>query len=64
MMLPDHPTPVKLKTHTSDPVPFAMFGTGIDPDDVTVFTERSARSGSMLGKKGSDLMRIFLRPDW
>ena len=60
MILPDHPTPVKLKTHTADPVPFAIAGTGIEPDDVTVFTERSAKSGSAGNKKGSDLMRMFL----
>ncbi len=60
LIMPDHPTPVKLKTHTADPVPFAMAGTGIDPDDVTVFTERSAKSGSMGLKKGSDLLRMLL----
>ena len=60
MILPDHPTPVKLKTHTADPVPFAIAGTGIEPDEVTVFTERSAKSGSKGVQKGSDLMRIFL----
>ena len=63
MIIPDHPTPVKLKTHTSDPVPFAMCGTGIEPDEVTVFTERAAKVGSMGLKKGSDLMRILLSKD-
>ncbi|MDD3089553.1 MAG: cofactor-independent phosphoglycerate mutase [Candidatus Omnitrophica bacterium] len=38
LLLPDHPTPIKLRTHTSDPVPFAMAGKGIEPDDVTIFT--------------------------
>jgi 2,3-bisphosphoglycerate-independent phosphoglycerate mutase len=63
MIMPDHPTPVKLKTHTAEPVPFAIAGTGIEPDEVTVFTERSAKSGSMGVKKGSDLMRILLSRD-
>jgi 2,3-bisphosphoglycerate-independent phosphoglycerate mutase len=64
MILPDHPTPVKLRTHTSDPVPFAMAGAGIEPDEVTVFTERSAKAGSMGVVKGSDLMKKLLTKEW
>ena len=60
LILPDHPTPVKRRTHTGDPVPFAMAGKGIAPDEVTVFTERSAKAGSMRVGKGSDLMGILL----
>ncbi len=63
MILPDHPTPVKKRTHTSDPVPFAMAGKGILPDDVAVFSEKSARAGSLKLEKGSDLMSIFLKED-
>ncbi len=63
MVIPDHPTPVKLRTHTADPVPFAICGTGIEPDDVTVFTEKAAKFGSMGIKKGSDLMKILLSKD-
>ncbi|MFQ5952513.1 MAG: cofactor-independent phosphoglycerate mutase [Candidatus Omnitrophota bacterium] len=60
LILPDHPTPIKKRTHTSDPVPFAMAGPGITPDDVTVFTERSAKAGSVKLEKGSELMRMLL----
>ncbi len=60
LILPDHPTPVEKRTHTSVPVPFAMAGKGIEPDDVTVFNERSAKAGSMKIEKGSDLMKMFL----
>lgn len=38
MLMPDHPTPIRLKTHTSDPVPFAVYGKG--KDDVLVYTEK------------------------
>jgi 2,3-bisphosphoglycerate-independent phosphoglycerate mutase len=42
-VLPDHPTPIRKKTHTSDPVPFVVRGKG---RDVTVrFTEREAEKG-------------------
>ena len=60
LILPDHPTPVKKRTHTADPVPFAMSGEGITPDDVTVFTERSAKAGSVSLKQGAELMKMLL----
>ncbi|MFC1570335.1 cofactor-independent phosphoglycerate mutase [Candidatus Omnitrophota bacterium] len=56
LILPDHPTPVAKRTHTSEPVPFAMAGKGISPDDVTVFSEKSSKAGSMGQRVGSDLM--------
>lgn len=61
MVLPDHPTPIKKRTHTSDAVPVAMAGKGIEPDEVTVFTERSAKAGSLGVKLGSDLMGTLIR---
>ncbi|MFH1797907.1 MAG: cofactor-independent phosphoglycerate mutase [Candidatus Omnitrophota bacterium] len=60
LILPDHPTPVAKRTHTAEPVPFAMAGTGISADDVMVFTEKSAKAGSMAIDKGSDLMKLLL----
>ena len=42
MVLPDHPTPVAKRTHTSTPPPFCMAGTGINPDRTTCFTEAEA----------------------
>ncbi len=60
LILPDHPTPVKKRTHTADPVPFAMEGKGIEPDNVTVFSENAAKAGSMHIENGSELMEIFL----
>jgi len=60
LVLPDHPTPVSKRTHTSDAVPFAMAGTGIQPDDVSVFTEKAAQAGSMKVEKGSELIKLLL----
>lgn len=44
-ILPDHPTPWKLKTHTRDAVPFLIWYPGITPDDVTQYDEIAARKG-------------------
>jgi len=43
-VLPDHPTPIRCRTHTADPVPFAVLGKG--KDGVKGFSEREARKGS------------------
>ncbi len=64
LLLPDHPTPIKKRTHTADPVPFAMCGRGISPDDVTVFTERSAKAGSLGLIKGAELMGLMLSSEF
>lgn len=39
-VLPDHPTPIDIKTHTMTPVPFAIYSTKIeDPDETQAFSE-------------------------
>lgn len=43
-VLPDHPTPLRIKTHTADPVPFAILGKG--KDDTRSFSEREGMKGS------------------
>lgn len=42
-VLPDHPTPIRVKTHTRNPVPFVVRGKGTD--DTTRLTEREAAHG-------------------
>lgn len=44
-LLPDHPTPWKLKTHTRDEVPFVIYRPGNTPDNVTKYDEESAKYG-------------------
>lgn len=46
-ILPDHPTPISLKTHTHDPVPYSMFSTSNSSDDVTKYDEFSVKKGVM-----------------
>lgn len=39
-LLPDHPTPIDIKTHTMTPVPFAIYSTSIkQPDETEIFSE-------------------------
>ena len=44
-VLPDHPTPCAIRTHTSTPVPFLIYKPGTAPDEVTCFDEFSVQNG-------------------
>ena len=44
-VMPDHPTPVELRTHVDEPVPFLIWHPGIQPDSVTHYDEESCASG-------------------
>jgi len=62
LVLPDHPTPVSIKTHTRDPIPFAVYRTdNADPDGVETFDEESVKKGSMGLVKASDLIGIIVK---
>ena len=56
-VLPDHPTPVRYKTHTMDPVPFALLGKG--RDGVAAFSERDAAKGSFGLMQAPDLLTLL-----
>ncbi len=58
-LLPDHPTPISLRTHVTDPVPFALYAPGKRGDGMA-FDESSARSGSLGLLEGGDLMHLLL----
>ena len=45
-VLPDHPTPVEVRTHVSEPVPFLIYYKGIEPDSVTSYDEVSCVGGA------------------
>ena len=53
-VLPDHPTPIRAKTHTRDPVPFAVLGK--DTDGAMEFSEMAARSGGLGTKSAVDFL--------
>ncbi len=57
LLLPDHPTPVKVRTHVSEPVPFAILG--IKRDDVKTYSERSCAKGKFGLINGINLMKVL-----
>jgi 2,3-bisphosphoglycerate-independent phosphoglycerate mutase len=44
-ILPDHPTPCAIRTHTRDPIPFLIWHKDIEPDSVQTYDEFAARNG-------------------
>jgi 2,3-bisphosphoglycerate-independent phosphoglycerate mutase len=59
IVLPDHATPIALKTHVDDPIPFAVWGTGIAPDAMERYCEKEAEKGSFGTKKGHELLPLL-----
>lgn len=60
-ILPDHPTPCKLKTHTREAVPFTIWYPGIAPDAVNVYDEFDAANGAFGKLHGNQFIHEFMK---
>ena len=60
-VLPDHPTPCEIRTHTRKPVPFSIYSPANTPDKVTVYDEFSVEDGAFGLLKGDEFIREFLK---
>ena len=59
-VIPDHPTPCELRTHTHDPVPFIIYNRGVEPDKVTEYNEESTKKGFYGILKGDEFIKALL----
>lgn len=60
MVLPDHPTPVSIKTHSGESIPCVMYKKGDDNHNGYVYTEACAEKNGQVRTVGHELMREFL----
>jgi 2,3-bisphosphoglycerate-independent phosphoglycerate mutase len=60
LITPDHPTPLRTKTHSHGPVPWAMAGTNVAPDKFRTYDEAAAGESTLAFEEGWKLMRYFL----
>ena len=60
-VMPDHPTPVEIRTHVKEPVPFIVWYPGIKPDSVQTYSEVSCVSGSYGMLHLTEFMNEFMR---
>lgn len=63
-LLPDHPTPIDLRTHTAEPIPFAMWYPGIEADAVETFDEDAAAHGMHDLLQGDQFIHRFMSLDF
>ena len=61
LVLPDHATPITLRTHASDPVPFIMMGKNIVHSGTKKYSEASAASSLNIFNSGAELINNFLK---
>lgn len=61
VVLPDHPTPVEIRTHVSEPVPFLVWHQGIKPDEVKRYDEVSCVSGSFGLLRLQEFMQTLMK---
>lgn len=62
-VLPDHPTPCAIRTHTRDAIPFLIWHKGIEPDSVQTYDEFAARKGSYGLLQGDQFMKAIFNPE-
>ena len=63
LILPDHSTPIKVRTHTDVPVPFLLWGAGFTTNGAKRFTEAEAKSAGLYIEKGYTIMAKLLRAE-
>lgn len=58
-VLPDHPTPCAIRTHTRDPIPFLIYREGENADSVQVYDEFAAKAGAYGLLSGDEFMKAL-----
>jgi 2,3-bisphosphoglycerate-independent phosphoglycerate mutase len=60
LVMPDHPTPIAIKTHTADPVPYILYDSTRQVDTQRGFTEKHARASGLFVEEGYTLLGRLL----
>ena len=60
-IMPDHPTPVEIRTHVKEPVPFVIYHRGIEADKVREYDEQSCVAGSYGLLRLQEFMKEFMK---
>lgn len=61
LIMPDHPTPIKLKTHVSDPVPYVIYDSERASGSGMCYNEKNAEKTGVFEPVGHNLMKKFLQ---
>ena len=60
MVLPDHATPLALKTHTAEAIPFVIYGKDIPAGNFLNYSEKEAQKSQLYFEHGDQLMEYFI----
>jgi 2,3-bisphosphoglycerate-independent phosphoglycerate mutase len=60
MILPDHPTPLRLRTHTITPVPFMIYSSKTEHTGAESFTEENAEASDNYMPRGHELIELLI----
>lgn len=62
LILPDHPTPIRVRTHTGDNVPYLLYDSTLERNESWDYNEKDAQSSGNLIEKGHTLIdKLFER---
>lgn len=61
LILPDHPTPVSVRTHTADPVPYLLYDSAGKEEHTWNYNEAEVKKSGVFFENGWELMEYFLR---
>ena len=60
LLTPDHRTPIALRTHSREPVPFVLWGEGIEADNMQTYNETAGSDGALNLQHGHQLMQLLV----
>lgn len=60
LVMPDHPTPIRCRTHTSDPVPFLLYDSTMERRRIGFYNEEEAKASGILYPEGYRLLDTLL----
>ena len=63
LILPDHPTPVRVRTHTSDPIPYLLYDSTEYIAGMDTYSEKTGKQTGVFVEKGYRLMDHLLEKD-
>lgn len=61
LVLPDHPTPIRVRTHTGNPIPYMLYDSTKTYAGASVYTEESAQKSGVMREEGYRLMTHLLQ---
>ena len=60
LVLPDHPTPLRIRTHSPEPVPYVLYDSTMERKTSKCYTEEEAMAAGHFESQGHVLMERFL----